>query len=33
MELDTFSVRLSVKDIEESKVFYQKIGFEKIGGE
>jgi lactoylglutathione lyase len=33
MELGAFSVSLSVKDIEESKVFYQKIGFEKIGGE
>ncbi len=33
MELGAFSVSLSVKDIEESKVFYQKIGFEKVGGE
>ena len=33
MELGAFSVSLSVKDIEESKVFYQKIGFEKTGGE
>ncbi len=33
MELGAFSVSLSVKDIEESKIFYQKIGFEKIGGE
>ncbi|NQZ90409.1 MAG: VOC family protein [Colwellia sp.] len=33
MELGAFSVSLSVKDIEESKVFYQKIGFKKIGGE
>jgi len=33
MELGAFSVSLSVKNIEESKVFYQKIGFEKIGGE
>ena len=33
MELGAFSVSLSVKDIEESKVFYQKIGFEKIGGD
>jgi len=33
MELGAFSVSLSVKDIEESKIFYHKIGFEKIGGE
>jgi predicted lactoylglutathione lyase len=33
MELGAFSVSLSVKNIEESRVFYQKIGFEKIGGE
>lgn len=33
MELGAFSVSLSVKDIEASRVFYQKIGFEKIGGE
>ena len=33
MELGAFSVSLSVKDIEESKVFYQKISFEEIGGE
>jgi predicted lactoylglutathione lyase len=33
MELGAFSVSLAVKNIEESKVFYQKIGFDKIGGE
>jgi len=33
MELGAFSVSLAVKNIEESKVFYQKIGFEKVGGE
>jgi len=33
MELGAFSVSLAVKNIEESKVFYQKMGFEKIGGE
>ena len=33
MELGAFSISLSVKNIEESKVFYQKIGFEEIGGE
>lgn len=33
MELGTFSVSLSVKDIEKSKVFYQKLGFDVVGGE
>jgi len=33
MKLGAFSVSLSVKNIEQSKVFYQKIGFEKVGGE
>jgi len=33
VELGAFSVSLSVKNIEESKVFYQKLGFEKVGGE
>jgi len=33
MELGAFSVSLAVKDIEESKVFYQNIGFKVIGGE
>ena len=33
MELGAFSVSLAVNNIEESKVFYQKMGFEKIGGE
>ena len=33
MELGTFSVSLSVSDIEKSKVFYQKLGFEVIGGD
>lgn len=33
MELGAFSVSLSVKNIEESKVFYQKLGFSIIGGE
>jgi len=33
MELGAFSVSLSVKNIEDSKVFYQKIGFEEIGGD
>jgi len=33
MELGAFSVSLAVKDIEKSKLFYQKIGFKVIGGE
>jgi len=28
MELGTFSVSLSVKDIHVSRAFYQKLGFE-----
>ena len=32
MGLGTFSVSLAVKNIETSKVFYQNIGFEVIGG-
>jgi len=32
MELGAFSVSLSVKDIEASKEFYTKLGFEPIGG-
>ncbi|MCO4798156.1 MAG: VOC family protein [Colwelliaceae bacterium] len=33
MELGAFSVSLAVKNIEESKVFYKKLGFEVIGGD
>jgi predicted lactoylglutathione lyase len=33
MELGAFSVSLAVENIEESKLFYQKLGFEVIGGE
>ena len=33
MELGAFSVSLSVSDIEESKVFYQKLAFEIVGGD
>jgi predicted lactoylglutathione lyase len=33
MELGAFSASLAVKDIEKSKVFYQKLGFEVIAGE
>lgn len=32
MKLGAFSVSLSVKNIKNSKVFYQKLGFEVIGG-
>ena len=33
MELGSFSVGLSVKDLEVSKDFYEKRGFEQIGGD
>jgi predicted lactoylglutathione lyase len=33
MKLGAFSVSLSVNNIEESKVFYQKLGFEIVGGD
>jgi len=33
MELGAFSVSLSVKNIEESKVFYHKLGFAVVGGD
>ncbi|MGR6874122.1 VOC family protein [Pseudomonas sp. HK3] len=33
MELGAFSVSLSVNNIEESKIFYQQIGFEIVGGD
>jgi catechol 2,3-dioxygenase-like lactoylglutathione lyase family enzyme len=33
MELGAFSVSLSVSNIEESKVFYQKLGFGIVGGD
>jgi len=33
MELGAFSVSLSVNNIEESKVFYQKLGFAIVGGD
>ncbi len=32
MELGNFSVSLAVKDIEASKVFYEKMGFAVFGG-
>ena len=33
MELGCFSVSLTVKDIEASRVFYQKLGFSVFGGD
>jgi len=33
MELGAFSISLAVKDIEISKEFYQKLGFEEVGGD
>lgn len=33
MELGNFSVSLAVKDIEASKLFYQKLGFTVFGGD
>ncbi|MEO6458101.1 MAG: VOC family protein [Chloroflexia bacterium] len=33
MKLGTFSVSLSVKDLEASKAFYEKLGFSVFGGD
>ena len=33
MQLGNFSVSLAVKDIEASRVFYEKLGFTKFGGD
>jgi catechol 2,3-dioxygenase-like lactoylglutathione lyase family enzyme len=33
MELGGFSISLSVKDIEKSKVFYEKLGFKVFAGD
>ena len=33
MELGAFSVSLAVKDLQASKSFYEKLGFEIFGGE
>jgi catechol 2,3-dioxygenase-like lactoylglutathione lyase family enzyme len=33
MELGTFSVSLSVKDLQASKAFYEALGFEAFGGD
>ena len=33
MDLGTFSISLAVKDLEASKSFYKKLGFEVFGGD
>ncbi len=33
MQLGTFSISLTVKDIEASKAFYEKFGFKVFGGD
>jgi len=33
MELGAFSISLAVKDIEKSKIFYEKLGFKVFAGE
>jgi catechol 2,3-dioxygenase-like lactoylglutathione lyase family enzyme len=33
MDLGAFSISLTVKDIERSRDFYKKLGFEEVGGE
>ena len=33
MELGAFSVSLAVEDLEASRAFYEKFGFEVVGGE
>ena len=33
MELGAFSISLSVKDLAASRAFYEKLGFEVIGGD
>ncbi|CAM5208288.1 putative lactoylglutathione lyase OS=Ureibacillus acetophenoni OX=614649 GN=SAMN05877842_10711 PE=4 SV=1 [Ureibacillus acetophenoni] len=33
MQLGAFSVSLAVKDIHASKEFYEKLGFETLGGD
>jgi catechol 2,3-dioxygenase-like lactoylglutathione lyase family enzyme len=33
MELGAFSISLAVKDIEASRAFYEKFGFEAFGGD
>ena len=33
MELGAFSISLAVKDLGTSRAFYEKLGFEKLGGD
>ncbi len=33
MELGAFSISLAVEDLEASRVFYEKFGFEAVGGD
>lgn len=33
MQLGNFSVSLAVKDLEASRAFYEKLGFEEFGGD
>lgn len=33
MKLGAFSISLAVKDVNASKAFYEKLGFESIGGD
>ena len=33
MELGAFSISLAVKDLEASRGFYEKFGFEVVGGD
>lgn len=33
LDLGAFSISLSVKDLKVSKTFYEKLGFEKFGGD
>ncbi len=33
MELGAFSISLAVQDIEASRVFYEQLGFEVVGGD
>lgn len=33
MNLGTFSISLAVRDIAASRAFYEKLGFEKVGGD
>jgi len=33
MKLGAFSLSINVKDLKASKIFYEKLGFEKFGGD